>query len=118
MHQLLVLLLPLWLGGILDPALGIDLDYKHKQMGSEGSFSVGWMVPIGSCKDGEEKKDMETLVPDEGGGPGVRTTYGPQHKRPQLAQVRLSITEKEGAIIEGEKQGAKGRTNLITNEED
>lgn len=29
-HQLLVLLLPLWLGGILDPALGIDLDYKHK----------------------------------------------------------------------------------------
>lgn len=70
MHQLLVLLLPLWLGGILDPALGIDLDYKHKQMGSEGSFSVGWMVPIGSCKDGEEKKDMETLVPDGGGAGG------------------------------------------------
>lgn len=110
-----MLLLPLWLGGILDPALGIDLDYKHKQMGSEGSFSVGWMVPIGSCKDGEEKKTWRPWSLTGGGAGGEDNIWD---KLPQLAQVRLSITEKEGAIIEGEKQGAKGRTNLITNEED
>ena len=86
LHQLLVILL-LFLGGILDPALAIDLDYKHKQMGREGgyihelSFSVAGMVLVGSCKDKEEKK-----------------VYGPHDKPTQLAQVRLAITEKEGAI--------------------